>query len=97
MEVTKFPEIRFVLTGLAGVRRKAGNIGFTLEGELFLHGVARDVRIPANLTTGDGRTEVEGRTLLMMSDFGIERPAFLFITVKDEVEVRFRVLMGEAE
>jgi hypothetical protein len=25
------------------------------------------------------------------------RPAFLFVTVKDKVEVRFRVLMGEAE
>jgi len=25
------------------------------------------------------------------------RPAFLFVTVKDEVEVRFRVLVGEAE
>ena len=32
-----------------------------------------------------------------MSDYGIERPTFLFVTVKDEVEVRFRVLVGEAE
>ena len=97
LEVTKFPEIRFVLTGLADVQTEAENIGLTLEGELFLHGVARDVRIPAKLTPGDGRTKVEGRTKLRMSDYGIARPAFLFITVKDEVEVRFRVLMGEAE
>ena len=40
---------------------------------------------------------MKGRTKLRMSDYGIARPAFLFITVKDEVEVRFRVLIGEAE
>ncbi|MGH7387538.1 MAG: hypothetical protein ACREIZ_03625 [Candidatus Methylomirabilales bacterium] len=39
----------------------------------------------AHLHNFEGRAAVSGR------------PAFLFVTVKDEVEVRFRVLVGEAE
>ncbi|MGH7370749.1 MAG: YceI family protein [Candidatus Methylomirabilales bacterium] len=97
LEVGKFPAIRFLLTGLSDLRREAGRIGLTLEGELTLHGVTRRLRIPATVSPVDGRFEVEGRTPLLMSDYGIERPAFLFVTVKDEVEVRFRVLVGEAE
>ena len=97
LEVAKFPEVRFILTGLADLRREAGRIGLTLEGELNLHGVTRPLRIPAALAAADGRFEVEGRIPLRMSDYSIERPAFLFVTVKDEVEVRFRVLVGEAE
>jgi polyisoprenoid-binding protein YceI len=97
LEVAQFPEIRFLLAGLSDLRREAGRIGVTLEGELTLHGVTRPLRIPATVSPADGRFEVEGKTALLMSDYGIERPAFLFVTVKDEVEVRFRVLVGEAE
>jgi polyisoprenoid-binding protein YceI len=97
LEVAKFPEIRFILAGLRDLRREAGNIAVTLEGELTLHGVTRPLHIPATVSPADGRFEVEGRTPLKMSDYGIGRPAFLFVTVKDEVEVRFRVLVGEAE
>ncbi|MCI0484287.1 MAG: YceI family protein [candidate division NC10 bacterium] len=97
LEVAKFPEIRFLLAGLSDFRREAGRISVTLEGELTLHGVTRPLRIPATVSPVDGRFEVEGRTPLLMSDYGIERPTFLFVTVKDEVEVRFRVLVGEAE
>lgn len=63
----------------------------------MLHGVRRRLRIPATLSSVDGMFTVAGRTTLRMSDHAIERPSFLFITVKDEVEVRFRVVVGEAE
>lgn len=97
LEVVEFPEIRFVLTGIADVRKEPERIGLILEGELMLHGVRRRLRIPATLSSVDGMFTVAGRTTLRMSDHAIERPSFLFITVKDEVEVRFRVVVGEAE
>jgi polyisoprenoid-binding protein YceI len=97
LEVDKFPEVKFILSGLGDRRSEAGGTGLALEGELTLHGVTRGLRIPAYLLSVDRGLEVAGRTTLRMSDYGVERPAFLFITVKDEVEVRFRVLLGEGE
>lgn len=95
LEVAKFPEIRFILTGLADVRRDAGRVHLILEGELMLHGVSRRLRIPATVSSLGAALEVEGKTALKLSDHAIERPSFLFITVKDEVEVRFKVRVGE--
>lgn len=95
LEVAKFPEIRFILTGLADVRRDAGRVHLILEGEMMLHGVSRRLRIPATVSFLGAALEVEGKTALKLSDHAIERPSFLFITVKDEVEVRFKVRVGE--
>ena len=97
LEVEMFPEIEFILTGLADLRKDAGLVALTLEGELALHGVTRGLRIPATLMSDERGLEVKGETTLRMSDYAIERPSFLFFTVKDEVDVRFRVVVGEAE
>lgn len=97
LEVAKFPQIRFILTGLADRQQESNKMVLTLEGELTVHGVTRNARIPVSLSPGNGRLEIEGRTILKMSDYAIERPSFLFITVKDEVEVHFRVVVGEVE
>jgi polyisoprenoid-binding protein YceI len=96
LEVAKFPEIRFILTGLADVQTDAERTSLMLEGELMLHGVSRSLRIPATVVPMGTVLEVEGTITFRMSDHAIERPALLFITVKDEVEVRFKVVVGEA-
>lgn len=97
LEVAQFPEIRFILTDLADLRLDANMGVLTLEGELTLHGVTQGLSIPATVALVDQGLVVEGKTTLRMSDYSIERPSFLFITVKDEVDVRFRVLVGKAE
>lgn len=97
LEVAQFPEIRFVLTDLADLRLDANMGVLTLEGELTLHGVTHTLRIPATVASIDRGLVLEGKTTLRMSEYAIERPSFLFITVKDEVDVRFRVLVGNTE
>ncbi len=97
LEVAKFPEIRFVMTGLSGARHEVDTFRLTLEGELSLHGTTRNLRIPASLIFVDRGLEVQGQATLRMTEYAIARPALLFIKVKDEVEVRFRVLVGDAE
>lgn len=96
LEIAKFPEIRFIVTGLADVRREAGRVHLILEGELMLHGVSRRLRIPATVSSLGATLEVQGKTPLKLSDHAIERPSFLFFRVADEVEVRFKVLVGKA-
>lgn len=96
LEVAEFPEIRFILTGIGDLRREGVHANLALEGNLMLHGVSRTLRISATVIPTTGMYEVQGKTTLKMSDHAIERPSFLFFTVKDEVEVRFRVVVGEA-
>ncbi len=95
LEVAQYPEIRFTLTGLSDVRKETERVRLMLDGELMLHGVPQRLHIPATVSTKNGMFEVEGKTTLKMSDHTIERPSLLFFTVEDEVDVRFRVLVGK--
>lgn len=94
LEVAKFPEVQFILTGFADLRpAEIGGVFLTLDGELTIHGVTQKVKIPAWFVETERGIRVEGRAHLKMSEYGIERPAFLFISVKDEVQVSFLVLL----
>lgn len=97
LHVEQFPEIQFILTRVSDIQGEASTVGLTLEGDLTLHGITRRMSIPATLSEVDGKLQVEGGTVLKMNDFNIARPAFLFITVKDEVQVWFRVIVGAVD
>jgi hypothetical protein len=62
-----------------------------LRGTLALHGVASSLVIPATAHLSPNRLSIEGEVLLPLSTFQIPIPSFLFISMKDEVMVRFRV------
>lgn len=95
LEVAKFPEIQFIHTGFVDPRpAEIGGVFLTLEGDLTIHGVTRKVKIPAWSIETERGIRVEGRVHLKMSEYRIERPALLFISVKDEVQVSFWILLG---
>ena len=72
------------------------SIGFlpsaaVLPGELTLHGVTKPLRVPVNIHPSSTWLEVEGKVPLRLSTFQIPIPSFVFISMKDEVIVSFKV------
>jgi polyisoprenoid-binding protein YceI len=57
--------MRFELTGVTAERVAADSAAVTLSGKLSLHGVTRDVRIPARL-------QLEGERLRVQGDFPVD-------------------------
>ena len=85
LETVKFPEIRFRSTRID----KAADGQWKVEGELYLHGVTRTVKLTAK-RTGDSYST---HTTLKQTDFGI-KPITIgggAIKVKDEVEIDFQI------
>ena len=85
LETLKFPEIRFRSTKID----KAADGQWKVEGELYLHGVTKAVKLAAK-RTGDSYT---AHTTLKQTDFGI-KPVTVgggVIKVKDEVEIDFQI------
>ena len=68
----------------------------SLVGTLMMHGVTREVRIPAEVSlenTNSGEVlRASGSFEVLLSDYDMDRPSFLGITVNDEVTVRFDVV-----
>ena len=77
-----FPVISFDLAKIV----KIENI-YQIEGIMNLHGVTKNFSIPVDITQNNGIVEMHSMFTIKMSDFNIEAPKLLFLTVRDEVDI----------
>jgi polyisoprenoid-binding protein YceI len=81
LNVTKFTE-----TGRT-VRGKAIHLTGKATGALTLHGITRTVEVPIDATIDGKSLTVDAAFSVLLTTYGIERPALLFKPVEDEVKV----------
>lgn len=92
LETAKYPSAVLTLTRLDVARLPAtesfdvGDVEF--EGALELHGLNRLVKGKARIARDHGRIDVEAALELSTTDFGIEVPKFMGITVGEQVKVK---------
>lgn len=94
LHIDRFPTILFTLSGVDLVEPKGGgHYTATLRGSLTLHGVTAPMVIPTTKAVlTEQRLVVEGAVPLRLSTFQIPIPSLLFIPMKDEVMVNFKVV-----
>ena len=95
MDVEKYPTMRFELAGVT-VQSSAAppdTVTGTLRGALTIHGVTRDVAIPATLIAAADTIDVSGAFPVDLADYKVGGLTRLFGTlrVQRNIEVRFRV------
>ena len=87
-----FPTILFTMTGLERIEPIGGDrYTVTLHGTLTLHGVTKPLTARAVTYLSSTSLEVDGKVPLRLSTFQVPIPSFLFINMKDEVVVSFKV------
>jgi polyisoprenoid-binding protein YceI len=91
LEPSKFPELRFDWSAFdhASVDAEAHKVAGTARGTLTIHGVAREIAMPVNISVdASKRLAIDGQMKLKLSDFGVKPPSKLgLISVEDEVTV----------
>ncbi len=93
LHTDRFPTILFTLSGVDRVEPKGdGRYTATLRGTLALHGVTAPLLVPAKAALAEHRLVVEGAFPLHLSTFQIPIPSLLFIPMKDEVVVSFKMV-----
>lgn len=93
LHTDRFPTILFTLSSVDLVEPKGnGHYTATLRGTLTLHGVTAPLLVPAKAALTEQRLVVEGTVPLRLSTFQIPIPSLLFIPMKDEVAVSFKVV-----
>src|SRR5262245_22479463 len=71
MESARYPTIRFELAGVT-IRSESGDTAkVDLEGRFLIHGVARDVVLPATVVLGGDYTAIRADTPLNLKDYNI--------------------------
>jgi polyisoprenoid-binding protein YceI len=94
LEIDKFPQIVFDVSGVSVNKADNGQSNVTLNGELSLHGVTRKQKIPATLAPNGNMLRAFGEFSLRQSDFNI-KPASAVggaLKVKDEVKFTFDIV-----
>jgi polyisoprenoid-binding protein YceI len=88
MESDKYPVIRFELTGV--------NADTVLHGRFTIHGVTREVTMPASVTFGTGSLRVRGTTPLNLKDYRIGglSKALGMLKMHPEIVVHFDLVFG---
>jgi len=100
MEVEKYPVIRFALCGVDASfpsLAERADTALKMSGVLVIHGVARPVTLTGRAQIVEEGLWVRGEGALKMSDFGITPPKKFFLSVSDEIQVRFDVLLAPRE
>jgi len=95
MDVAKHPTMRFELAGVAVESSAAApdTVTGTLRGALTIHGVTRDVAIPATLIAAADTIDVSGAFAVDLADYKVDGLTRLFGTlrVRRNIDVRFHV------
>jgi polyisoprenoid-binding protein YceI len=71
MESEKYPTIRFELSGVTVAEAPSASLPVTLQGRLIIHGVTREISLPANVELGLDDVRVRGTTSLNLKDYEI--------------------------
>ena len=73
MDADSFPVMRFELHGVSEQHQAADSSVVTLSGEMTLHGVTRDVAVPATVRFGKDGVQVTSTFPLNVRDYGVTR------------------------
>jgi polyisoprenoid-binding protein YceI len=94
LESGRFPTVEFKSLEVHG-ESKSYSLGQTgkaeIQGLLDLHGVQKKIMIPVEYRLTDQAVLVNGKTVVKMSEFKIPEPKFLFLRVKDDIEIAFSI------
>ena len=86
LEVFNYPDVVFVSSNIS----IKGEYAY-VNGKLTLHGVTKEIDTEAKLSLADGFI-ASGAFTILLSDFGIERPALLFKKINDDIKIEYRII-----
>jgi polyisoprenoid-binding protein YceI len=89
LEVDKYPEIVFKSNNVTATRTGEGQYDAVISGDLTLHGVTRNVSIPAKLAFNADNLRARGAFSVRQTQFNIKPVSIAAGTIKVKDEVKF--------
>lgn len=88
MEADIYPNIRFQLEGVQPQWERGDSASVILTGRFFIHGVAREERIPATVTRSPGGTRVTATLPMNLHDYKVDAlTRFLILKMHPDIVV----------
>jgi len=99
LDVTKFPEITFVSTGVSAAKKNADGWELTLSGKLSLHGREKAVSFPLQVQGASNELRGQGELSILQTDYGITpvKAGGGAVKVKDRLKIAFTIVATTAK
>jgi len=100
LHVKKFPNITFVaaeikpgqeVKNITKNTSKDKPLPVKIKGDLTIHGVTKKIELDVDLYFSDERIIADSETTLLLQDYNIKNPSFLWFKTEDEVKIKFHI------
>jgi polyisoprenoid-binding protein YceI len=89
LETGRYPEIVFKSTGVSGKPTSGGQYAARIEGDLTLHGVKRQISIPALVTLNGRDLRAQGEFVINRDDYNVKATSALHGTIRVRNKLKF--------
>ena len=89
MESDKFPKASFEIKEVIA----KGGDNVILKGALSMHGVTKPISFEGSVSEEGSKVRIKAKSSMKMSDFGINPPKMVFLTVRDQVDLNVDVIL----
>lgn len=83
MESDKFPKASFEIKEVIS----KGGDNVTLKGMMNIHGVSKPLNFEGSVSEEGSKVRIKAKSSMKMSDYGINPPKMVFLTVRDQVDL----------
>ncbi len=93
-ELAKYPFIEFNSTSIQADQKelKTGQpVKVTIKGMLKMHGLEKEVSVPATIQLTDDTLNAEGDMAVVLDEWKILRPKVLFVQLQNDVSIHFKI------
>ncbi len=94
-EVKQYPNATFAGEIINDVALdKNGTYNVTVKGKFNMHGVEKEMKVPAVITVEDGKLSIASKFNIYLSDYNIKIPRLVSLKVSQEFTVELSLKMG---
>jgi len=68
--------------------------GYTITGNLIFNNVAKEIKSHASIAKDDKNININGNFSIKLTDFGLEQPTLLFLTVRNQIDVKYNLIFN---
>jgi hypothetical protein len=100
MESTKFPKSTFKgkITDLTKVDfTKDGTYSVTVQGDLNIHGVTKNVAVPGTITIKSGKPQLKATFMVKLADYSIAVPAAVKNNISESIQITVDCLLDQKQ
>jgi len=95
-EVKKFPNATFVGEIINDINLTTNGVyNVTAKGKFSMHGIEKDMKIPAVITVSEGKISVAAKFTIYLSDYNIKIPRLVSLKVSQEFSVDLSLKMDK--